>query len=89
MAFVFLCLDDLFYLMCWSFIAKCISRLCSSLNGEKVFYTRNLWQQQENQAAVCTQKNAVLLMIVNFANFEQSILFGPFQMYELSSYYEI
>ena len=36
MVFVFLCLDDVFYLMWWTFLVLCISRPCSSLNDKKV-----------------------------------------------------
>ena len=41
------------------------------------WWKSNLWQQQESQAANLP------------ANFEQNILFGPFQLYELSSFGEI
>ena len=38
MTLIFLCLDDAFYLVCWSFVVLRLSRACSFLNGEKVFH---------------------------------------------------
>ena len=72
MDFVFLCLDDVLYLMWWSFILQYISRPCNSLNGEKVIY---------DSSTKVKQQFAQRIMGFYLAKFEKNILFGPFQLY--------
>ena len=88
MVFVFLCLDDVHILSDVVVVRSVIhcssltlqSRLCSSLNGEKVIY---------DSSRRVKQQFTYRRMRFYLANFEQNILFGPFQLYELSSDCEI
>ena len=57
-------------------VIQYISRSCSSLNGEKVIY---------DSSRKVKQQFAERRMRFYLANFEQNILFGPFQLYRLSS----
>ena len=60
MVFVFLCLDNAFYLTWLTLILLYMSRSCSSIIDKKEIYDNS-----------------------RKANFEQNILFGPFQLYEI------
>ena len=88
MVFVFLCLDDVHILSDVVVVRSVIhcssltlqSRLCSSLNGEKVIY---------DSSRRVKQQFTYRRMRFYLANFEQNILFGSFQLYELSSDCEI